>query len=69
MENQLANYTGWDVEYWKRYRHFILSEDTDGLEKKLEEDGFDINNDDDYPNVLTLLEQLEDEELRRRTLM
>jgi hypothetical protein len=60
LENHLANYTGWDVEYWNRYRHFVLTEDSGGLEKKLEEDGFDAN--DDYPNVLDLLEQLEVDE-------
>lgn len=62
LENNISSYTGWPREHWERYRSFLLTEDSDGLEKKLKEDGFDADGDEDYPNVLELLEQLEEDE-------
>jgi len=62
LENNISSYTGWPREHWERYRSFILTEDSDGLEKKLKEDGFDADGDEDYSNVLELLEQLEVDE-------
>lgn len=44
------------------YRSFLLTEDFDGLDKRLKEDGFDADGEGDYPNLLELLQQLEEDE-------
>lgn len=63
LEEKLAEFTGWPVNRWNESREFILSGDRDGLEKKAEEKGWDQDQDeDDFDNVLDLLEFIADDE-------
>jgi hypothetical protein len=62
LEEKLAEFTGLPAKRWKRYRQFILTDDTDGLEKHDREAGMDPD-DDDYQNAFYLLEDITEEGL------
>lgn len=61
LERRIAEYSGWDKKYWEKYRKFVLGQDESRLSRKLEKDGFS-ESDNFYPNVLDLLEQMEEDE-------
>lgn len=61
LEKQIAIFSGWDQKYWKSYRKFVLMEDHNGLEKRLKKNGFH-EYDENLPDVLNLLETLEEAE-------
>ena len=57
LEEKIAEFTGWPTEAWKNHRLFILTDDRDGLEEREIQDGIDTK-DEDYENVLDLLDQI-----------